>query len=200
MLPATNFQSIFNFLQNHGYFILLLLMIIEGPIITYVAAFASALDIFSIYWIFILSILGNSIPDKLIYFLGRLGRTKSIEHFVEYFGLNSKKIKILEKHLKEHLTKTLIFSKIVPPFPIPAMLLSGFIKADFKKFFIVTTIFDIVSSIIFAVTGYLSGFMANSTLKYFKIEAYGLPIFTIIAFLAYYLIKWAYKKIAKYFK
>ncbi len=200
MLDPNNFSAILALLQTHGYWILLLLMIIEGPIITYVAAFAAALGIFNIYWVFILSILGNSIPDKILYFIGRMIRTERVERFVEVFGLNPRRIKTMERHLTDHLGKTLIFSKLVPPLPVPAVLLSGFIKVDFKRFFIITTVFDIIASILFVAAGYFSGLTADNALRYFRLESIILPILAITTVLLYYLIKWTYKKLSRYFK
>ena len=200
MLEANSLSEILLELQNHGYWVLLLLLIIDGPIITYVAAFASALGIFNVYWVFLLSLLGNALPDKLLYLIGRSFRTRKIEKFVEFFGVNKRKIKALERHLTKHLTKTLIFTKLVPPLPVPAMLLSGFIKVNFRKFFIITTIFDVVVSLAFSVLGYSSGYMTDSALKYLKLQSFLLPIAAVITVILYHLIRWLYNKLAVYFK
>lgn len=200
MIDVNNLPILLEFLQVHGYWIILLLMIVEGPIISYVAAFAASLGIFNVYWILILSVLGNSIPDKIFYLIGRYGRGPTIERIAGYFGLSKKRIEIIENHLKEHLGKTLIFVKIVPPLPMPGMLLAGFVRANFKKFMYITTIFDIIVSVILVLAGYYSGFLIGNALEYFKLQSLVLPILVIALFVLYYAIGWIYKKIAKYFK
>jgi len=199
MIDQTSFSAILTLLQDHGYAIILLLMIIDGPIVAYAAAFAAALGFFNIYVILILSVLGNLIPDIILYSIGRSMRTKNITKVLNFLGLTNKKIEIIEGKLKRNLKKTLIFSKLVPPLPVPAMMLSGFVKVNFKRFFLITTIFNIFASIIFVASGYYSGFATNNTLEYFKLQEILLPLLIILVVIIYFFIKWLYKKMAKYF-
>lgn len=45
-------------------------MVVEGPIVTSIAAFAASLGYLDIYMILIISLLGNLIPDILLFFIG----------------------------------------------------------------------------------------------------------------------------------
>ncbi|MBP7708153.1 VTT domain-containing protein [Candidatus Pacearchaeota archaeon] len=200
MLDLTNLSASLSQIQNQSYLVILVLMIVEGPIVTFLASLAASIGVFNIYWILVLSILGNSIPDKLFYLIGRYSRKKTENRFLNFFNLDSKKVKTFEKHLENNLVKALIFSKFVPPFPIPGMFLAGFTKTNFKRFFIITTAFDILISIIFVITGYFSGVFATEALRYFELESIFLPIIVVIVILIFPLTKWAYRKISLYLK
>jgi len=194
-----------NILQSHGnfvsYIIIYCLMFIEGPIVTYIASFASALGYFNIWIILILAILGNLVPEIIVYKIGGLLRRKNTaEKFVSYFGLHKKRIKWLEKNLKKHFIKTLFVIKAVPPLPTPGILLCGFLKVPFKKFILADIVFDIIYTVIFVSLGYYSGIAVSEFLNYFKLTECLLITALILIVLFYFLIKAVYSKIASKIK
>ena len=60
-------QYIFDFLKHYGYFAILPLMIIEGPIVTIIAAILASLGAFSWPIVLLFSIAGDMIGDVLLY-------------------------------------------------------------------------------------------------------------------------------------
>ena len=69
-------QQIFDFLSHYGYWMMLPLMIIEGPIITIIASMLAKLGAFNIFIVFILSVAGDMIGDIILYYLGyKLGNS-----------------------------------------------------------------------------------------------------------------------------
>lgn len=115
-------SAIFNFLTVFSgsslffsYFILFILMFIEGPIVAYVAAFSASLGYFNVWAVFLLFIFGNQIPDILFFELGRRLRKKSVEKFAGYFGIEKKRITWMEKNMNKHFKKTTVITKLVPP-------------------------------------------------------------------------------------
>ena len=59
------FDQVLTFIEQNGYVLLFLLMILEGPIVTAAAAFAASLGYLSLPVVFILSVLGNIIGDLI---------------------------------------------------------------------------------------------------------------------------------------
>jgi len=110
-------------------------MLIEGPIATYVAAFAASAGLLNIYIIFILAVFGNLIPDCFFFFVGRHSRVKAVESFLESFWINKSRIKKIEKGLHKHIKKSIVVLKLTPGLGIPGILLAGFTKVPFRKFF-----------------------------------------------------------------
>jgi membrane-associated protein len=164
-------------------------MFIEGPIVAYISSFAAALGYFNVWILIPLFILGNQIPDILIFKIGGLLRGKTVEKYVSYFGLHKKRIKWLEKNINKHSIKTIILIKSVPPLPLPGIIISGFMKMPFKKFFWIDLIYNIFYAILFITLGYYSGLVTNMSLKYFKLGEYILPIAVILTIIVYILIR-----------
>lgn len=183
-------------LQMQSYVIVFLLMILEGPIVTAIAAFAASFGLMNIWIILFLSIIGKLIPDVLLYLIGRFGRTGPVERFVNKLGISKSKIKNLERRLREHAGKSIVFVKLVPPFPVPGIILAGFAKVPFKKFFIISLVFNIIASVIFAILGYYFGFAMNSILKYYNMLDYIFVFLAIFAIILYIVYKKFLKKLA----
>lgn len=166
-------------------------MIFEGPIVTAAAAFASSSGILNVWIIFILSLLGNAIPDTILYFFGRFSRRRGIEKFLERFGVSRLRIKKLEKGLEKHSGKSLVLIKLTPVLPVPGLILAGFARISMRRFFYVTILFNLISTVLFTAIGYYSGLALTTLARYLKIESYILIIVIPIA-LIFYLV---YKKI-----
>lgn len=186
-------QSILSLIQSQSYFLIFILMIVEGPVTTAAASFAASLGIFNIYTILILSALGNIIPDTLLYSVGRFSRGKKVELYLGRLGLNKSKIKKFDSGFKKHAGKTLVFAKLTPTLPVPGLVLAGFTKVPIKKFFFIDVLFNIASAMVFTGIGFYFGVASVSILKYLKVGEYALLFLIPLAILIYFL----YKKIAR---
>lgn len=196
--------DILDILSSQGlflaYVVLFLLKCFEGPVVSYFAAFAASLGYFNIWIIFILSVLGGVIPDTLLFLLGSSLRGKKVERFVSYFGLSEKRIKWLEENIHKHSIKTIFVVKHVPPLPVPGILLFGFMKMDFLKFFIVSTILNVFGSILFVVLGYYSGIFTANILEYLKLGNFLVPVLVLFIIAVYFLSKYFYRHLADFLK
>jgi len=193
----TDMQSILSLIQSQSYLLIFILMIVEGPVTTVAAAFASSLGIFNIYIIIILSTLGNLIPDTLLYFIGRFSRGPKVERYLIKLGFKKNRIEQIDSGFKKHAGKTLVFAKLTPTLPVLGLILSGFTKVPIKKFFLIDILFNITSAIIFVGIGFYFGVVSASILKYLKIREYVLLFIIPLAVLVYFLYKKISKKIAE---
>jgi membrane protein DedA with SNARE-associated domain len=189
---TANFSDLSTFIIGHGYLILFILMLIEGPIVTLIAAFAASFGFFDIWIIVVLSLLGNIIPDVLYFSIGRVMRKKSIESFILRFGLKKSSILKLEKNLKNHTKKAVVFIKLTPFVPIPGIMLAGFLKLPYRKFFSTSILIDIGAITLYSIVGYYAGITANSIANYFKWGPYALLVIAISILLAFYAVKRIY--------
>ncbi len=71
-------QELVHLLTFWGYPIMLLLMTLEGPIVTMVAAFLSSMGYFNIFAVFGLSVLGDVLGDIVLYFIGYFGGHRAL--------------------------------------------------------------------------------------------------------------------------
>ncbi|PIN69209.1 hypothetical protein COV93_06390 [Candidatus Woesearchaeota archaeon CG11_big_fil_rev_8_21_14_0_20_43_8] len=148
--------EILGILQAHGYFIMFLLIMLEGPIFTYVAAFAASLGTFSVSLVLLISICANFSSDLVYYFAGRLGSGKTIKGYVHRI-LGEKKITRLENLLKHSPARTLAVIKLTPPLPVPGLILAGFIGMPLKRFMLYSSILCAGYASILTFLGYFSG-------------------------------------------
>jgi membrane-associated protein len=173
-----------SFLQMNGYIILFIIMIFEGSIVTYIAAFLASTGIFNIYIVFGLSLLGNLVGDTIFYYSGRhLGENYIKKHFH----------KIKENHLGKLITlakdnpgAALLIIKNTPVIPIPGIMLIGASGIRAKSFYIHTIYLSIARSLLFVILGYFSGhaFLAIASVKNVELIIAAAVLFSVFFYLA----------------
>lgn len=167
---------------GQGYWFIFLAMLIEGPIVTAAAAFASALGYFNPLFILVLSLVGDLVADIIYYAIGYWGRLNLVERFGYHFGLTTERMKNMEHLMHTHPIKTLLALKLTPILPTPGLMLVGATKMDIKKFTIFSLLITLPKSLAFMIIGYffgqqydkLSRYMNNGT--YLIIGALGLIV------------------------
>jgi membrane protein DedA with SNARE-associated domain len=181
ILALFNSTGILQFLQIHGYWIMFLLMFIEGPIVTYIAAFAASMRIFNIYYVLILSILGNTLPDLIYFLIGRLGKHEKIRKYLSRF-FNETRIKRIREHLRDNPWKTITVIKITPALPFPGFILSGTTELKLSKFLLCSFIVSAVYSIFFSILGFYSGLAFSTIAKYISYGGFlmGIAILALV--------------------
>lgn len=184
-------------IQHYSYFILFILMLIEGPIVTLFASFAASFGIFNIYIIIILALFGNIIPDILYFHIGKHSRKKFLEKLLQKIGLTQKRILWMERNLKEHTKKAIILMKITPFVPVPGIMLAGFLGIPFRRFFSISIFVDFATVFIFAIVGYFSGLLGLSLVNRFNLERYLIFIIGVLAIFTYWISRKIYAFIAK---
>lgn len=181
-LHSVTFSAMVQWVLGHGYWFIFLAMLIEGPIVTAAAAFASALGYFNLFAIFGLSLAGDLVADVIYYAIGYWGRINLVERFGHHFGLTTERMKHMENLMHTHPIKTLLALKLTPILPTPGLMLVGATKMDLKKYTVLSLLITLPKSLAFMVIGYffgqqydkLSHYMKNGT--YLIIGALGLII------------------------
>jgi len=191
LLTFSDFHQTVAWVVVHGYFIIFLVMCIEGPITTAAAGFAAALGFFNPWAILLISILGDIIPDSIYYFLGYISRFAIIEKIGSRMGLAHARIENLESKLKEHFGKTMVVLKLTPFVSTPGFMVVGYLRLSFLRFTGYSASITIPKSIIFLILGYFFGqlYNINQYLHYAE-------IFFPIAVILIVLISVGYKRIS----
>ena len=184
------------FLQTHGYWIMFFIMIVEGPIVTYVAAFASSLGIFNIYLVLLLSILGNIAGDAFLFFIGRMGKKLAVEKYARRF-IGKDRIDRIEKYLKSNPGKTLVVIKLTPPLPVPGLIISGALNIPSKTFLFYSIIISLIYSLLFSILGFYSGVAFDTIANYVKYSEILIGIAVIAVILVWMFLRYIPKKISK---
>ncbi|MDR3559503.1 MAG: VTT domain-containing protein [Candidatus Pacebacteria bacterium] len=182
----TSFSAAFVWVIAHGYFLMFLAMLVEGPIVTAAAAFATAFGYFDIWIVFLLSIFGDIVADVIYYVIGYYSRITVIEKFGHHFGLTTERMKKIEATLNNHPVRTLLALKMTPVLPTPGLMMVGATRMRLKKFITICIAFIIPKSIFFIVVGYYFGAAYELILKRFERGGIILGLVAVVIIFIYY--------------
>lgn len=152
-------QHIFQFLSQYGYFIMLPLMIIEGPVATIIAATMAALGAFNVFIVLILSIAGDMIGDIILYGLGYKFGLGFVRRVGKYVGITENLVNRMEKYFEHHGGKTIFAVKSTTGLCWATFTAAGIVKMDFKKFVKYSFLGGIVWSSFLVAMGYFYGYL-----------------------------------------
>jgi len=194
LIKGSDFAGVLQFLQTSGYGIMFIIMLIEGPIITYIAAFAASLGIFNIFYVFILSFFGNQIGDVVFFLIGRVSKDATVERYV-HKSFNEGRMSRLRMYLEKNPGKTIAVIKLTPFLPIPGLILTGASNIKFKKFLVYSALVNIIYSVFMVVLGFYSGIAFLTIAKYVKYMEYLIGGTVILIALIFFLFRFLSKKI-----
>jgi membrane protein DedA with SNARE-associated domain len=162
------FSAAFSWVIAHGYPLMFIAMLIEGPIVTAAASFAVVFGYFSLPIIFLLSLLGDIVADIIYYVIGYFSRIKVVEKFGHHFGLTTSRMERIEHLLNNHPIKTLIALKLTPVLPTPGLMIVGATQMPIKKFITICSAIILPKTIFFMIVGYYFGAAYDMIVKRFE--------------------------------
>lgn len=186
-LLTAGFQETLQWVLHHGYPLLFVLMLIEGPVVTAAGAFAAALHYFNVWIVLLLSILGNLIPDLVYYALGYWGREKFINKYGHYFGITKDRIAAIEKLAAGHSGKSLFAIKMIPLLATPGLIIMGATKMELKKYAFWCAAIAIPTSVAYLILGYYFGAAYATIDHYLHIGGYVIGAAVVITVVVVYL-------------
>jgi membrane-associated protein len=198
LIKGSDFAGVLQFLQTTGYGIMFVIMLIEGPIITYIASFAASLGIFNIYIVLVLAVFGDIIGDVVLFYIGRLSKPASIEKY-EDKHLNQGRMSRLKIYLNENPGKAITVIKLTPLLPIPGLILAGTSNMKFKEFLKYSALVSFTYCLAMGLLGFYSGIAFLTIAKYVKYIEYVIGGTILLAIGIYFLIKFVSKKVSKKF-
>ena len=166
------FQSTVQWILHHGYPLLFIVMLIEGPVVTAAGAFAAALHYMNVWIVLLLSILANLIPDLVYYAIGYWGRESFINKYGHYIGITPERIASVEKLAEQHSGKSLFMIKMLPLLPTPGLILVGATRMDIKKYAFWSIVITVPSSLIYLIIGYYFGAAYDTIQHYLNLGIY----------------------------
>ncbi|MEI6810512.1 MAG: VTT domain-containing protein [Candidatus Nomurabacteria bacterium] len=180
-------ENILLLISTYSIYILLPLMIVEGPIVTIIASFLISSGVLpvSIILIYILALLGNILGDINYYAIGRFGREKFIKKYGKYIGLHEERVEYIENHYKNNLLKTFLFAKVTEAPIIPTLVAAGIARVDFKKFLGLSATVETFKVLIIVIIGYYFGRFYVIINSYFKNTVFAMGVTLIILILLF---------------
>ncbi|MCX6173152.1 MAG: hypothetical protein NTZ27_00145 [Ignavibacteriales bacterium] len=190
-MQDTAFVTLVSWVIAHGYFILFIATLVEGPFVTAAAGVAAALGYFSLPLIILVSVAGDLVADVAIYAVGYFGGKPFVEQYGHYVGLTSVRMKKLEILLHKNLGKAMIFVKLTPAIPVAGLLMIGSMRAPLKRFAEISLLITFPKSILFALIGFYSGKAYTYLSGSIAIAQYLLFVGVLLIIAVYFINRWA---------
>lgn len=150
-------QELTQFLSDYGYWIMLPLMAIEGPIVTILASFMATLGTFNIFIVFILSVAGDMLGDILLYWAGRLWGMSFVSHVGKYIGITESLVKKMDKFFGRHGGKTIFAVKSTTGLCWATFVAAGIARMNFGRFVLYSFLGGVFWSTFLVAMGYFFG-------------------------------------------
>jgi membrane protein DedA with SNARE-associated domain len=117
------------------YILLAVLVAVEGPIATLLAAAAASAGLMKPGWVLLAAAVGNLTADSLWYTIGYLGKVDWLLRFGKKLGIQGDILARLEKGMRKHAARILFFAKLTLSLMIPALIAAGLVKAPWRRWF-----------------------------------------------------------------
>ena len=201
-MDLTNLPVIFSLIEQHGYWVMFIGTMLEGPVVTAAGAFAASLGLLNLFAVLLISFAGDIIGDTVYFFIGRWKGKQAVEKARVKLGISKKRAAALEKKLHSSFLSTLLVIKMTPLLaPLGLTLIGSSKKVSYKRYILSALAIIIPASIGYALLGFYTGLAADTFFKYFKIARELLLVVIILAgVLAYFVEKRLFKKITKFIK
>lgn len=144
-------------IQSYGLWLLAPFAIIEGPIVTVIAAYIARLGYMNVYAVYVVCILGDLVGDAMYYGIGRLGPAYLPERWLNRLGMTQARQLSLGEHFASKGGRTLLFGKWTHSTGLPIMLASGMARMNFASYMWYNLIGTIPKTALFVALGYFIG-------------------------------------------
>lgn len=170
-------------LQSHGLLFLVPLAVIEGPIVTVVAAYLARLGDLNIVAVYCAVVAADLAGDSLLYFVGRSGGTWMPASWRRLLGLTEARLAGLEDHFQTKGGRTLIAGKLTHSAGLAILLAAGASRMPFPRYLFFNFVGTVPKSLFFCLIGYFLGFAYRQIDSYiFRTSAVILVLVLFAAF------------------
>ncbi len=118
-----------------AYFLIAVLVMVEGPIATLVGAVAASAGYLHPVAVLVSASTGNLTADTLWYLLGYLGNIDWVTKYGRYAGLKPEQVTGLQEEIRKHVLKIIFIAKLTLGFVIPVLIATGLARVPIKRWF-----------------------------------------------------------------
>jgi len=164
-------------LRSEGLLLLFPLAVIEGPIVTVIAAYLASLGYINIFAVFAVAISADLVGDSILYCLGRFGYDIIAKRFASRFRIHAGQLAAIAEHFRLHGGRTLLIGKLTHAVGFIILFVAGASRMPFLSFIWYNLLGTLPKSLFFVTIGYTIGYAYN------EIDSYILRA-SIIVFIA----------------
>lgn len=168
---------------------MLLLMTLEGPIVTIIAAFLASLGYFNIFAVFGLSVLGDVLGDMILYFIGYFGGQKILFKAERFLKIKESVVEKLRERFRQNGAKIIFYVKATAGLCYITFILAGTARMRLSKFVKYSILGGLVWSSFLVIVGFFFGYAAEKISAYIKYAGVIIFIGVVIFFIGLTLYK-----------
>ncbi|MFA6253663.1 MAG: VTT domain-containing protein [Candidatus Paceibacterota bacterium] len=145
-------------LKTYGYVLIFPIAFVEGPIITVICGWLSAVGILNFFVVYAILIIANLLGDAFYYAIGYWGGPSLIRRWGHWLRLDLEQTVKLKNHFDNHGGKILLTAKITPHLAAAAVLAgAGLAKYRFTLFIRYCLLVEVPKTLILMLVGYFVG-------------------------------------------
>jgi membrane protein DedA with SNARE-associated domain len=144
-------------MQAHGLWLVGPMAVIEGPIVTVIAAYLAKLGYMQIFAVYAVCVLGDLIGDAMYYWIGRLGPALLPEPWLTRLGMTQARKLSLEGHFASKGGRTILLGKWTHSAGLPIMLASGAARMNFSAYMAYNLLGTLPKTALFTLVGWFIG-------------------------------------------
>lgn len=144
-------------LQTHGLLLLFPLAMVEGPIVTVLAAYLARLGHMNLAAILLVVVAADLVGDAILYFVGRFSHGSLPQRWRARLGLDEQRQAALEEHFRASGGRTLIIGKLTHSAGFLVLLAAGGARMPFGRFLLYNLAGTVPKSLVFLLIGYTVG-------------------------------------------
>lgn len=171
-----------HYIAHHGYLAVFLLSLVEGPVVTILAAFLASQGVLDLKAVYATVVLGDLIGDLIYYAVGRWLIGSLPWHMGARGRALSRRIDVLRSHIRARAGRVLLFGKLTQSAGFAVLLAAGVARVRPATFLFYNVLGTLPKSALFVVLGYFFGHFYNSTLKG-ELQVAGVVGFAILCLL-----------------
>ena len=176
-------ENLLQLIQSHGLWLLVPFAIIEGPIVTVIAAYIARMGYLNVYAVYVVCVISDLIGDAMYYGIGRLGPAFLPERWLRRLGMTEARQLTLGAHFATKGGRTLLFGKWTHSTGLPIMLASGMARMNFASYMWWNLLGTVPKTAVFVALGYFIGQAYASIDTYIARVSLGLLGVALVAIL-----------------
>ena len=154
------------------YALLVVLVIIEGPIVTLLAAVAASAGYMRLPLVMVSALVGSAIADSFWYYLGYAHAEGRILRYARWLGLRAHHLEYLQEEMQQHASKLLFFAKFFSVMTTPTIIVAGMARVPLRRWFPIVFLVELIW-----VTGLtFIGFRAAAVARQVELGLHYLPL------------------------
>ncbi len=167
-------ETVLNVLQSYGLLLLFPLAVIEGPIVTVIAAYLASLGYLNIFAVFAAVVVADLIGDSILYSLGRFGTDVIPKRWMLRLPIKPSRLAEVAAQFQARGGKILIVAKLTHAAGFIVLFAAGVSRMPFLSFVWYNFVATLPKSLFLAAIGYTIGYAYN------EIESYILRVSIVV--------------------